>query len=219
MTHHVLIAPSRSGHTWAAGMLRSWLPDDKVHDFEGIPPKIYNQRVRQNVWYGGPPDPDQPVVAILLLRDLLNFAASWIKYLDGGGHGSIDAGIDTWYAISREAFGDTRFIQDPKHLLIYDCMVQSETYRRAACSQLDGSYCEDQIDLVPPGSPGSSFDKFTYQGAGSQMQVLERWKWFLTNEGKPYIPHLREREQVVRYYAGRFRLTKGQKELVRYILM
>jgi hypothetical protein len=83
---------------------------------------------------------------------------------------------------------------------------------------LDGEYNEDKLDLVPKHGAGSSFDKYNYQGRGNEMKVLERWKWFLTEEGEGYIPYLKHRRNIVQYYAEHFDLEPGQKELAEYIL-
>jgi hypothetical protein len=83
---------------------------------------------------------------------------------------------------------------------------------------LEGEYNEEKIDFVPHNGPGSSFDKYSYQGKGSEMKVLERWKWFLTEEGEQYIPYLQNRRNIVEYYAEHFDLEPGQKELAEYIL-
>lgn len=204
-------------------MLSSWLPYNIIHQFEGIPPRMYNERVRRDVWHGGPPG-ENPVIVLFNIRDFLNFSASWIKHLinanilaDNVFKRSL-GGIDIWYEIAMEAFGDTHIIKDPKHVLFYDQMVESEAERRFVCSQLGGVYNENYINKVPPGTPGSSFDKFSYQGSGSQMKVLERWKWFLSEEGNSFISCLHERREVVEYYSERCIMTEGQQELVNYIL-
>ena len=218
MKHIVLIAPSRSGHNWTAQMIRSWLPGDKVHQFEGIPPKIYKKRVRVDVWQGGEPKKDQPVVALLQLRDFLNYAASITKHISNNASESRAVGLyDTWYEIALEAFGDTQYIGE-KYRLYYDHFVRNEAYRRGICMLLDGEYDEQKIDLVPEHGSGSSFDKYNYQGKGTEMKVLERWKWFLTDEGGRYISYLKARKNIVEYYLEHFDPDPGQRELADYIL-
>jgi len=218
MKHIILVAPSRSGHNWTAKMLRSWLPGDKVHKFEGIPPKIYHNRIRTEVWRGAPPKKDQPVIAVLQLRDFLNYAASLIRHIINNATQDRAAGLfDTWYAITREAFNDTHYIGE-KYRLYYDHFVRSHAYRQGICCILDGEYNEEAIDFVPNGGRGSSFDDFTYQGRGREMKVLERWKWFLTDEGEQYISYLKARKNIVEYYMEHFDPDPGQRELAGYIL-
>jgi len=173
-------------------MLKSWLPGDKVYKFEGIPPKIYHKRIRTEVWRGAPPKKDQPVIAVLQLRDFLNYAASLIKHIINNATKERAAGLfDTWYDIALEAFGDTNYIGE-KYRLYYDHFVRSYAYRQGICMILEGEYNEEKIDFVPHNGPGSSFDKYSYQGKGSEMKVLDRWKWFTTEQGQGYIAGQRE---------------------------
>ena len=218
--HIVLIAPSRSGHSWTANMLSSWLPNDKIHKFEGIPPCLYKARVNINVWQGNKPKKDQPVIPILQVRDFLNYSASLIKHLinNHNARESRFAGLtDVWMDVTREAFNDTQFIEN-KHIIYYDQFVENEAYRRAICRLLEGEYNEEKIDKVPMNGPGSSFDKYQFNERGSQMKVLDRWKWFLTKEGETYIPFLRARKNIVEYYLKHFELKPEQSELAIYIL-
>jgi len=220
MKHIVLVAPSRSGHNWTAQMLRSWLPGDKVYQLEGIPPKIYHNRIRTELWQGGQPKKDQPVIAVLQLRDFLNYAASLIKHLintNNTSGRSVAAMLDIWLDVAREAFNDTSYIGE-KYRLYYDHFVRSHAYRQGICCILDGKFSEENIDAVPTGGPGSSFDNFAYQGSGQRMKVLKRWKWFLTDEGNRYISYLENRRNIVEYYTEHFDLSPGQKELAGYIL-
>jgi len=201
-------------------MLKSWLPGDKVYKLEGIPPKIYHKRIRTEVWKGGPPKKDQPVIAVLQLRDFLNYSASLIKHLintNNTSQRSVAGMLDIWLDVAREAFNDTNYIGE-KYRLYYDHFVRSHAYRQGICMLLDGDYNEEAIDVVPTGGPGSSFDKYTYQGSGGQMKVLDRWKWFTTEQGQGYIHHLRASRHIVEYYTEHFDLSAGQRELAGYIL-
>ena len=222
LRHIILIAPSRSGHTWTMGMVQSWLPGDIVHNFESIPPVIYSKRVHRDVFYGSLPKHDQPVIALTQVRDFLNYAASWTKHKlnlrDAHRQEAVTVMYEMWMDMTKETLGDTEHIKDKKITLYYDRFVQDENYRRELCDLLGGEYSEDMIDNVPANSPGSSFDKYDYQGRAHQMDVLNRWKWFLSEEGAPFIFYLKAARQVLEYYAARFDLDEEKKDFITQIL-
>lgn len=221
MNHIALIAPSRTGHNWTASVIRSWFEDDtKVRQFEAINPvdfpAAFERRLRHN-----PIDPKDPVSNVLQVRDYLNFAASWTKYNLRRGKAYRKEKVvllyDNWLAIAKEALNDTSYIGN-KIVLHYDQFVQNEAYRKAVCLLVDGHYDESKVDFIPTGGAGSSFDSFSKQGNGSGMDVLNRWKWFLTEEGSEYIDYLKVKKNILEYYADKFDLSHGQSNLVNEIL-
>lgn len=221
MNNISLIAPSRSGHNWTATVIRSWFEDDtKVRQFEAIDPvdfpAAFERRLRHN-----PVNPTDPVSNVLQVRDYLNFAASWTKFNLRRGKAYRKEKVillyDNWLAISKEAFNETNYIGN-KIVLLYDQFAQNEAYRKSVCMLLDGDYSEEKINYVPDGGMGSSFDQYNKQGNGSDMNVLSRWKWFLTEEGEEYIDYLKVKKNILEYYIKNFDLTEGQTNLVNEIL-
>jgi len=224
MKHVVVIAASRSGHNWTAKMIKSWLPlekDGMIHKFEAITPDQWERRVTDRVLKGKEYQPDDEIIAFLQVRDFFNFAASWFKYMRRQSQSFKERNVvklfDTWEAIAKEAFNETNYIGN-KYTLYYDCFVTSEAYRRAVCFIVDGEYTESELDFVPTGGRGSSFDHFDFQDNGHEMDVLNRWKWFLTEEGAPYIEQLKLRKGVVQYYVDHFDLSQRQWQLANEIL-
>ena len=216
-----VIATSRSGHNWTTKFIRSWMNGDTVMQFENVLPKEWDGKRRQRLYKGQPPPEGSTTIAICQIRDYLNFSASWIKYLIERGNAYRSSKVvplfDKWLAIAQEGISDTSFIFG-KITLYYDLFVQDEAYRRQICGLLGGDYNESELNHVPKGGMGSSFDKFQYQENGSEMKVIERWKWFNTEEGSYYIRYLKQRPQIVEYYASKFDLEPGKIELVDEIL-
>jgi hypothetical protein len=221
MNNISLIAPSRSGHNWTATVIRSWFEDDtKVRQFEAVNPvdfpAAFERRLRWN-----PVNPADPVHNVLQVRDYLNWAASWTKYNLRSGHAyrkqKVVQLFDNWLAITKEAFNETSYLGN-KVVLLYDHFAQNEAYRKSVCLLLDGDYNEEMINFVPKGGMGSSFDSYNKQGNGSEMDVLSRWKWFLTEEGSEYIDYLKVKKNILEYYVDKFDLSSGQSNLVNEIL-
>jgi hypothetical protein len=221
----VILAPSRSGHNWTARFIRSWFPEKgkvKVHQFEAVEPSLWDARVRHRIYRGLVVDNSHEVIAVVQVRDFLNFAASWTKYMIRRGNAYKEKGVtklyEIWYNIAREALNETSYIRNNKYVLMYDLFVQNEEYRRSLCSILDGEYTETVKDLVPDGGLGSTFDSFNFQGNGSQMKVLDRWEWFNTEEGEYYKRLLKSFPEILKYYQSNFDLTPGQSKLVSELL-
>ena len=197
-----LIAPSRSGHNFTAEMIRSWFdPDTQVHQFEAIPPQDFQIQFEQRTKHRVNHDRDR-FQFVLQVRDYLNFAASWTKYNLKQGRAyrmeKVVKMFDIWNDIARESLKETNYIPG-KVVLYYDQFVKSEAYRKSLCLVIDGHYTERKLNYIPNGGMGSSFDKFSLQGRGSDMNVTERWKWFLTEEGSEYIPYLKVKKNILEY--------------------
>jgi hypothetical protein len=216
-----LIAPSRSGHNWTASVIRSWFEDDtKVRQFEAVNPVDFPAALERRLKYN-PLDPRDPIINVLQVRDYLNFAASWTKYNLRKGYAYRKKKVvllyDNWLAIAKEANNETNHVSN-KITLLYDQFAQNEAYRKAVCMLLGGDYNEEQVNYVPDGGMGSSFDQYSKQGNGSDMDVLSRWKWFLTEEGEEYIDYLKVKKNILEYYVENFDLSQGQSNLVNEIL-
>ena len=202
----VLLAPSKSGHTWVLSMLRSWQLE--VESLEAIPPELYHARVRRDIRQTN-------TEAVINIRDYLNYAASWIWYRKKLFE--VIHGLDTWYRLAREAVGDTDIIEDPKQVIYYDGMVADQSYRKTVCAALGGAYSEECLDKVPVTSPGSSFDGFGYQDRGSEMKVLERWRWFYDG-GREFIPILKDRPHILKFYLDHFPVDDEKRQMIKKLI-
>jgi hypothetical protein len=162
---------------------------------------------------------DWPV--FVLTRDYLNWFASWIKMTKGDVPESRDPRqtmlwADRWKVIHEEAIGTTSHIPN-KVTICYDAFVEEREYRWEICNLIGGTYNEGILNFVP--GTGSSFHgRFEMQGRGREMKVLERWKWLLTEEGKPYQEWLALRPDVLEYYMDNWGWDKEKKEFCDIIL-
>lgn len=198
--------------------LRSWLPRNYViRSVESEPPSRYHEVMRGR--YDTHYDPEWPV--ILLVRDYLNWAASWIKHEVNSGSAAVPEWImkraDIWYAIVREALDDTQYIKNAI-VVSYDSMTATQIYREQLCESLGGTYSESMLDQVTHQGEGSSFDLMRFQDRGSQMLVRERWRWFLGEEGEPYQCYLSMRPQILEYYMDNWELPESKLQLCESIL-
>lgn len=220
MRNIIVIAPSRSGHNFTTAMIQSWV-EDSVFKFEGIIPSRYHNVLLTRMQGGRKVNGSAEIINFIQVRDFLNWAASWIKYNLARGTAwnerKVNRVIGEWYAIVREGLNDTSIIGN-KYTLFYDQFVQNEAYRRGICSLIDGNYNEKRLGFVPNGGMGSSFDKYRFQDRGHEMDVLTRWKWFLTEEGEYYQRFLKVNKNIIEYYAEKFDLNEGQSNLVNEIL-
>lgn len=195
----IIHSMSRGGHNWLMNVFKSWLGSEwSFHKMEATMPDRFVELVTKNLDL--PEYPNWPVYTVV--RDYLNWAASYINLI-GLPKGNIAdpkqvmRKADIWYAIAQEAFEDTDYIPN-KTIIIYDKMVNSQIYRRYICKMIGGTYNEGILNFVP--AAGSSFDGTNYTGRGTEMKVLERWKWFLTEEGKPFQEYLKLRPEIMEYY-------------------
>lgn len=64
----------------------------------------------------------------------------------------------------------------------YNRWVLDMQYRRTLAFRLGVVFSDTGLDTVPEFGGGSSFDSRGYEGNGSKMKVLERWRKFATDE-------------------------------------
>ena len=214
----VIFSTGRSGHNWVANLMRSWLPRDYVvRKMESEPPNRYDEVMYGR--HGELYDPEWPV--IVLVRDYLNWAASWIKHEYNSNSVSVPERImqraDIWYAVCKEGFYDTSYIKN-KTLINYDWMTADRNYRMELCNQFGGNYNESKLNHVTHQGEGSSFDGVRYQNHASEMMVRERWRWFLSEEGEPYQCYLSLRPEILEYYIDNWELPDSKLRLCETIM-
>ena len=217
MKEEIVYGIARSGHNWMCNVIKSWKGSDyQVYDMESIWPWDFKEEMCKHFKFET--YPEWPVY--VLTRDYLNWAASWIKMtkgIDKDGRDMEQAAIwlDRWMAIHKEAECETNHIPN-KIPINYDGIVQNREYRKRICQEIGGTYNEGILNFVP--GQGSSFNKQDYQSRGQEMKVLERWKWFLTEEGQPYHYLLSLRPNVMEYYMEHWDLTEEQEQFCETIL-
>jgi len=160
-----VLATSRSGHFFTVATIKSWVGDAKdpllmFNNYENRCPEKAKEKEIALAREG---------VKVIIVRDLLNWASSL------GKRTTIPQDVlNAWYQIAQEYI-------EPKVLpnfirVHYDTFFESKKYRQTICKQVGGNYHEEGLDVVSGPGKGSSFDGFEFQGKGSQMNVLERYK-------------------------------------------
>jgi len=90
--------------------------------------------------------------------------------------------VQVYHTIREEAENPQYF---NAHCVIhYDEFVDSKAYRQNKCRNLNGTYNEEKLNFVPLGGGGSSFDKRSLDGKGSEMKVLSRAEQILNTQHK-----------------------------------
>lgn len=211
MKRTVILAIPRSGHNFVTNVFRSWIPKPGiVSGHENIMPP-YVKSVMTS--------PEDHVV--ILIRDLLNWAASWLKYGINQkfihDEPKVHKEFENWLILAKEALGYQPTIPN-RISCYYDAFVSDPIYRQGICKFVEGEYTEDALDIVPNRGRGSSFDKLTMDGKGTQMQVLERWRWLSTEEARPHLHFIKAHRDVLIYYMNHFRPSCDMGEFVNILL-
>jgi hypothetical protein len=211
-TKYVIVhSMSRGGHNWIANVFKSWLGSDYIiHKMEATMPDRFTELVTKNLDL--PMYPYWPVY--IVTRDYLNWAASYFNLL-GLPEGKIAdpnqvmKKADIWWAIYREAIDETDYIPN-KLSISYDIFVKYESYRRMVCDKIGGTYNEGILNFVP--AAGSSFDGNKYTGRGTEMKVLDRWRWFTTEVGEPFQCYLALRPEILDFYVKYLEITQQHEK-------
>jgi hypothetical protein len=183
--------------------------DPNFINWENMDPVWYPRTVK-NYEIAGQLDPNQSNIPVIVVRDLLNWWASYLKFVGSTAARNKQNVFNGWIGQVREAFGETRYI--PGNIpIIYDQFFTVEDERRRICMRVGGGYNEDYIDYVPSPGNGSSFDGQTLPGR--EMQTLTRYKQM---EGIPeFHQMLRQNPEAVYLYQKYFLLTEDQKNLIK----
>lgn len=212
----VICGTSRSGHNWTSKMFRSWLGNNGTafQQFENLRPTDWNEEQRKHSL-------GEHGLVLIQMRDYLNFAASWFKYLIKRNQAYREPKaqriLDVWHELAQEAFGLTHHIPN-SDILLYDFFVLSEQYRRCMCEAVGGNYNEEMLNFVPNNGHHSSFDGDKFDGIGSKMHVTSRWEWFLTEEGKDFQKYLSAKPEILLFYVKYFGPNEKKMDLIRKLI-
>lgn len=121
-------------------------------------------------------------------------------------------GLDSWLLNAKEFNNETSFLKDFIHIY-YDEFFESKQYRENICEQLNGTYNEDKLNIIPAPGNYSTFDGIEFQNNGQNMtSVLKRYeKW--NPEHKIYLDMLFSHE-AFRYYLNNFDLDIHKQEFI-----
>ena len=215
MKNIIVIACCRSGHNFMMDQIRSW-GLSHIHNWEDCLPSEYSRR-----WYNhinsGVIDPNKGTTSIIIVRDLLNWWASyltWITTTTCSDEWKLNYAFRTWTEQVAEVLNITRNIPEAIDVT-YDMFVSDPGMRKAFCNMLRGNYSEDWIDKIPEAGNGSSFDKDI---PGSQMQTDLRYQQIMNTPLKDqYLDMLHQHPEAIQLYKTHFNLTAEQKALCKLI--
>ncbi len=127
-----------------------------------------------------PKNKSEEIFNTIVLRDPYNQFASRLKWETVRTHlkGTqlTKKGIKQWISHAKEYLGITSYL-DNKILINYNEWFSNVDYRKKISRQL-GLNFKNNISTVPKFGGGSSFDLKKFNGKGSEMKVLERWKYY-----------------------------------------
>lgn len=115
-------------------------------------------------------------ISIMVLRDPFNLLASRLakpvplkELLDPNEL------FDAWEIYAREFIQESNFLGN-KITVNFNLWFSNLAYRKTLSVQLGMPFTDAGINIVPKAGDGSSFDLTKFDGRGSEMRVLERWK-------------------------------------------
>lgn len=214
----MLMACCRSGHNFIHEQLKSWDTNKQllIYNCEDMLPANYEEEKYAIVAMGQLLDTQFETIKIIVVRDLLNW---WASYLKWGQRvpfilapDKIRNAFTIWNAQVLEAFLP-RFMYFPIPCE-YDVFKTSHYYRSALCGRIDGlSYNEKMLNFVPSSGGGSSFDGTSMKG--SELKTDYRYKQILdTPLRDAYVRGLQDNMLSVGVYERFFSLTNDQKKFV-----
>jgi len=133
---------------------------------------------------------------IVIVRDIYNWLASSLvlcarKPLSPYGYSScidskiyhkLENAIAIWQIHAEEALGTTSHLQQPTLPILFNCWFVDQSYRESICETLGVPYQDTTLDYVTSVyGRASRFDAQRYEGHASDMQVLNRWEFFMSN--------------------------------------
>ena len=218
MRNIMLIACCRSGHNFIHEQLKSWDVNKQllIYNCEDMLPANYEEEKYGIVADGLLLDTQFETIKIIVVRDLLNW---WASYLKWGQRvpfilapEKIRYAFTIWNAQVLEAF-IPRFMCFPIPCE-YDVFKTSRYYRGQLCRRIGGlRYNEKMLDFVPSTGDGSSFSGTSIKG--TELETAYRYKQVLdTPLRDAYVRGLQSNMLSLEVYKRFFSLTDEQKEFI-----
>jgi len=139
--------------------------------------------------------PDARVLTVMLIRDPFNMLASRMQKLrslrEDEATGAarflsipLEKVTEIWRSYAREYLERTQVLGDSTRINFNE-WFQNHRYRDELLSSMFGGIQNRDlgIDEVPIFGGGSSFEGSTFDGRGSQMIIMDRWKLFVDDSG------------------------------------
>lgn len=208
----VFVSGSRTGHNFIINQVRSWFPSDmqpKMVNYENILAKDYQRTL--HAWIeAGQIDDEFQIIPVLIIRDLLNWWASYLNFVPNIAQRNWQNMFDVWTSHVSESAGLTNHIPN-KIIVNYDGFNKRDFVREHLCDAVGGLYSENRIDEVLDAGKGSSFDGLKIPGR--KMQTDIRYKQMQSNID--WLRMLWENRQAVELYNDNFTLSMDQKLILK----
>ena len=209
MKNIIIIACCRSGHNFVMDQIRSW-GDYNIVNFEDMLPAVYQKHL--NYLDGSLVDISLEVIPIIIVRDLLNWWASYMTWIFNKPvpKENIQNMFNIWVTQVKEAAKVTNYIPGAVDIN-YDSFKSSVFTRKALCDTIGGEYSEKVLNEIPTPGNGSSFDVGV---PGQAMEAGLRYKQAIGGGQSGYYVHiLSQNQEALELYKKHFHLTDDQKQL------
>jgi len=87
--------------------------------------------------------------------------------------------VKRWSEYAKEYLGKTNYLGNDKVLINYNLWFKDKKYRKNIINNLGLKFSDRGLNKVPGNGYGSSFDVMTKDGKAQEMNVLNRWMWFM----------------------------------------
>ena len=209
-----LFAPSRSGHNMIINSIRSWNPDAIVGNFENMPPSRFQKQKHAIAGHGKKIDWDDSTLSVIVIRDLLNWFASYLMFVPDKENKHYRRMFLLWNDYVNEMLRKTNYLPN-KSIILYDWFINDGEYRKIHCEHVGGQYNESELNKVTRGGGYSSFDGKKFINNAQKMKTNIRFRQIMeTDHGSRYREILRLNNDVVLFYSNKFVLSENQKSFL-----
>lgn len=215
MKNIIIIASCRSGHNFVAEQIRSWGSEGEyiIHNFEDVKPRDHDM-MKEQFCTSGLIDDTLQTITVLVVRDLMNWWASYLKWIvkdDMPSQEKLNHAFLLWKEQAEEAIQKTTFIAS-KAIVMYDAFKDMDSERKSLCNIVGGNYNESRLDLVPSPGRGSSFDIGI---PGREMKTHLRYQELINGPMRElYYGGLKENPEAVELYKKYFFLSEEKEKII-----
>lgn len=131
---------------------------------------------------------------VVIVRDVYNMLASYMKKATKCM--TMEKGqniLRLWKTHALEYLGSTSHLSSQERVgVCFNKWQLDKRYRQGIAKQLGIEFTDANYQNVPPEGRGSSFDRRSFDGKASQMEIHTRWKQFLETSDTKRVNRYRE---------------------------